>query len=115
MRQQLDPVRGAVFQQAALLFWSFEGTGLDEALLGIIALEMACVHYHSAHESRQAESNDTPVVSGRPPPACLPAVHPLSMARVFSFDKNRRCGLQQILFWCKEFIAGEEDAAAEPF
>src|SRR5678815_3731294 len=84
-------------------------------MLRIIAAEETGIDHDSANYSRQAETDDAPVKSGRASPARFPAVHPLPQIGVLVFDKDRSGYLKKILFGRKEIIVGEEHSAAKPF
>src|SRR6267142_3068505 len=82
-------------------------------MFGIIAAKKAGVNYHSTNDSRQAEANDAPVKTGRPPASRFPPVHPLTLVCVLAFDKNRRAIFKQLFFRRKEFVVGDKHSAAD--
>src|SRR5271156_6214605 len=65
------------------------GAGFERTLFGIISTEVASVHDYSADYSRQAQSNDAPIVARNAAAARFPAVHPCHAICVLILAENR--------------------------
>src|SRR3989442_2043893 len=78
----------------------------------MIAEEMIRIDIDLPDDAGETEPDDAPVVTGRPPPPGLPAVHPLAAVGVFVRNKHSPPGLDEVFFRSKELIIRQEDAAA---
>ena len=117
LRQNLFPTRQSrrqLFLLVAIWRRSAQIASFQRKPRRIISGEEARVHHHAAHNSRQSQPHDAPIVSRGPPPPRLPPVHPLSAVCVFPFDKNRLGVLQQIFLGREKFVVGHHYAAAQP-
>jgi hypothetical protein len=74
---------------------------------------VARIDIETMDDARDAEANDTVVVSASPPPATLPSIHPLSMIVVFVFDEYRIGRINDALFRPKELIRRKRHARSQ--
>ena len=82
-------------------------------MLGIVSLEVARIDDHAVHDRRNAEPNETPVVSGDASPARLPSVHPLASVGVFPLAPDRLLRPEKVLLRGKELIVRQQDGPTE--
>src|SRR5688500_10107146 len=70
---------------------ALDARSLDGARFGIVAAIEARIDDHTADDSGDSESQDTPVVAGGPPPTRFPTIHPLPALRVDALAPLGRC------------------------
>ena len=86
---------------------------VDARPLGIVAGEVRCIDHHSAHDSRRAEPDDCPVVTGCATTACFPAVHPLAALGILAFAPFGRGWLEKRFLRGEELVVCRQDSSAE--
>src|SRR5207245_6162290 len=78
----------------------------------MVATEMVRVHGDRADHTRNAESDDAPVVACPTPAPRLPPVHPMPAVGVLAFDERAAPRFEQIFLGREELVARDERPAA---
>src|SRR6266566_930425 len=80
----------------------------------MVATEMVGVHGDCADHTRNAESDDAPVIACPTPAPRLPPVHPMPAVGVLAFDERAAPRFEQIFLGREELVARDERPAADP-
>jgi len=93
---------------AGVGFGGFSKGSKDRSKRRMVAEEMIRIDVNLLNNAAQSQPNDTPIISGCAPPACLPSIHPFASLGVLIRKKNAASGLKQIFFLREKLVICEQ-------
>src|ERR1700751_733670 len=91
LRHDFDPVCPVRFRERLFAAVRTVSTvkGLQRKVRRKDSREEACFSHNAANHSRQAQSDDAPVIAGRSTASRLPTIPPFATVGIFALDETR--------------------------